>query len=254
MTPEKLATGLKWLLGIPVIMVLGHYSYELFAGLSVLAGLVGAVAVGVAATRFAPAVSSMLSNQAMKLLRWDIRNNPIETRYARYQDESKKVNEEEAALKELSGLVEETRSYVEGLERDYPEEGPTYRAHLTMREDELEGAYQDVETSKANLAAYAKETEKMRRIWEVALASNKLDKKASAIAQKDALAQIKDLEAKSAVSKELSTSIANLQHRRRLREAANVLPKPTSPALAHTPADIIEMPVTANQEVKVMKK
>lgn len=240
----KLTTALKWGLGFVAAVVISPFVFMAVKG---IVGLGIALAVGTAIIHFAPTVSAMLANQSMKLLRWDARKNPIDTRWNLYDANVKDVDAKEEEIRAFSSEVEKYANTVAQFAKENPEEAPRFQKHLQSMQTLRERRYAALTVLRAQLDAYKKETKKLSAIWDMSQASKNMDNKAGLISEKNAIMQIRELEANSSVASAMAQSFADLDHLLRTEVEPMAF---NTPALSHQPADVIDMePINQAQKV-----
>ncbi|HEX4600638.1 MAG TPA: hypothetical protein VH116_04525 [Gemmatimonadales bacterium] len=104
MPPSRLATALKWGLGLVGLAVFSRLIMSAVVG---LLGLAIFAIVGLAWIKFAPAIATILADLALKLLKAEATRNPIEALQNLYADKTQELHDADTAIEEFSaGLMD----------------------------------------------------------------------------------------------------------------------------------------------------
>lgn len=240
----KLATFLKWTAGLGVAAILAPVLVLAVKG--VVSAII-ALALGTLAIKFAPAFGTIASNYAMKLLRWDARKNPIETRWNIYKENVENAKKYEGELLEFNGGVEQYESQVADMVAKYPKEAFKYQKHLEAMKVLRDKRYNALAKTVKKLEEYKEETIKLSTIWDMSQHAKNMEAKAGLISEKDAILQIREFEANSSVFQAMSDSFAQVDHLMRTE-----VPTLESLSLENNPSEIIDVVATPVHQAAVI--
>lgn len=204
---QRLATGLKWGIGIvgaaiaaPVIML----AVKGIVGLAI-AGLVGLVSINLG-----PWLANELANWKLKGLKWSSKKNPVETLQRVHLERTEAAREFLMKIREFSGKVEQFRGKTEQFKKQYPAEAPKFEGQLKSMEQLLfvrEQRYRDV---VAQLGLFESEIQKASAIWEMSQASAALTR-AAGMTPDDPYEKIKAETAVDSIQESLAQSMSDLR-------------------------------------------
>lgn len=190
----------------------------IFMGIGGLIGLIIAAAIYMLAVALAPVVSLKIANFATKRLIKEIRENPVPSRMKVSNEMAEKLSAGEKELNEFNRSVGEYARSVEGLVSRYPAEATKFQTHLASMKKLLDLRYVGFVRAQKKKEEYDRATEKVRAIWEVTQASDKMNKAAGRMAEDDALTQIINDESIRAADEGMARSFADLDHLLRMEE------------------------------------
>lgn len=211
----------------------------IFLALGGVIGAVAAAAIGYTSIKFAPFFGVKVSNLALRALKWEARTNPIETKENIYQERAEEINASDKMLLDFNGQVEHYRSQVKELKKKYPTEAEEFEKHLQAMEALLAHRYDVLAQAKADLKAFYEVIQRDRAIWEMTKASDKMDKAAGLLTEKDARRKILENEASRAVEEGMARSFASLNHA--FRTEMPIKAPSAGPALEHSEPVTLEM-------------
>jgi hypothetical protein len=231
----------------------------IFQAVQGLAGLLIGGAICWAALKFAPVFGEMIGNQALKLVKWEARQNPVETMQRIYRDRQEQVEADVAMAAQFNRDVEAYRPTVALMQRDYPEDAPMFVSHLQAMLETKEMVYEGISAAKLMLAEYQRQIKRADAIWRATQTGNKLSAFAGRLGKTEAMEKIKNDEAILSIQTRMTNSFANLDDLRRKMKDKSVQSKPTTfgngGPLLQSPAPYIEVQtVVIPESQKVMQK
>lgn len=203
------AKFIAWGLGLGAALVIAPVVFMIVKG---ILGIGLAVAAGWFMIKMAPAFSTWATNLSLKLVRWEARVNPIETRMNVAMERDAQIAQAEKDIKSFNGAIKTYANQVEEVRKRYPEEAPKFEAHLRAMEKLLDRRYTALEKAKLELIGYVSATEKASFIWDMTKASENISNSAAKLSEKDAIHRIKSDEALKSVDASMANSFAELDH------------------------------------------
>ena len=219
-----------------------------------IAGMLAALGVAAVGYNLAPVVALKLANYKYRALDAErvehlekvqaaAAENPIETIQLSYNG---RVNDAAKFADSITEFRTEIKNYegtVKEFEAEYPDDAKAGREQLAfMRENlkERENRYAAVQAELANLAATIK---KMRALWKLALATQRMNKLAG-MNTGDEFARIKNEAAVDSVMSNLNKAFAQME------TATMVNRKPAAPqAITNDPSPTLIVDATVTQKV-----
>lgn len=143
-----------------------------------LAGLFAAWLIGTGMVAFSPVISRMVANARLKMLKHEAMKNPVETLQNEYRERKELLERQRTAIVELDT---ETRNFADHAERfaeQYPQEAREFQNKLAKMEQLLEFRRSKLESAETKLEIFKAEISKVDAIWQIAMAAQKLSKRA----------------------------------------------------------------------------
>lgn len=240
MTKEKLETLLKWGLGMGAIGLGGFVALFLLQSLVTIAALgIGVLAV----VHGAPVIAQRFATWKMSAVKYIAENNPVETMELIYQQQHANLQSAIAELKSFAGDVKTFEDKVESIARKYPEEAKDFQEQLVNMKFQQQASTEAIREAEAALAELQRATDKARDLWEMAKASEEMDRKSGKLTNVDPMTVIREKVAMDAVTKRVNTSMASLQVKMELS-------RPGQAALTNNPSPMLVDNVVITEKEK----
>ncbi len=223
----KIATALKWILGLLAAAVIAPF---IFLAIKGLIGLAVAAIIGLAIVNFMPVLSMKMANWKLFAMKGEARSRPIETRQKQAIEARERIQQAEVALTEFSAEVKNFADMVSNLP---PEDAKDFATQLTDLRRLLKFKQDALRTTRDRTEEFEAATARAARKWKVAQAGMRMSKFLGAKSD-DALNKILAEEALDSVQTAMNRALAEL-------ETAAAMASGDAPALTHQPADVIEM-------------
>lgn len=205
----------------------------IWAGVSGLIGLVTAATIAGVSITVAPVLAGFLANMKLKGVKLVAAANPIEELQNDYL-------RQEAALKEFAKQITDAATEAHlfdtkmaNLAKQYPTEAAQFKAQSDGMHQLITIRKQHYEKVKQDLAEYEAEIKKASAVYDMALASERLNKAAGKLGA-DPIAKIRKETAIDSIQRKVSRSFAELQQA--MLEEAPAKPVPPSTTTAYAPA------------------
>lgn len=212
LTPEqkkqRLATGVKWGLGLAGAVVVSPF---IFLAVKGAVGLAIAGAVGLGIINFAPVVSMKFANWKLKAIKHEAKTNPIETLQNVSVKKKVDLNLFAEKIRTFSGRVRSFSDKVDGLKVKFPQDAKKFDEQLAQLNALLAARKAKYKAAQEALEKFDHEIERAQAIWEVALAAKDATQAAGGNAEADALERIKAETAVGAVQDELNAQLSELE-------------------------------------------
>lgn len=247
---QKFITIAKWGITIVAIAVIAPVAWLAVSG---MVGLALAGGIGLIGINAAPVIALKLANAKYRVMDAErvehlekvqaaAAENPIETIQLSYngrvQDAAKfadSITEFRTEIKNYEGTVKE-------FEAEYPDDAAAGREQLLFMRENLkdrEARYASVQAELANLASTIK---KMRALWKLAMATQKMNKLAG-MNTGDEFARIKNEAAVDSVMSNVNKAFAQME------TATMVNRKVTKPAITNNPSPLLIVDAEVIQKV-----
>jgi hypothetical protein len=240
------AKVIQWGLGLVACVAIGLIAGLIIKGVLAIAA---AVLIGIPVVKLAPWVSIKMSNLALKLIKYEARQNPVETRqrismerWARFREEEKKLIDARTQVRAVEGRLSE-------LGRQYPKDAARFQAQMAANNMVLNSRTVKLRETRVALEQYDEKTKRVAAIYEMSMALMEVTKITQRDAEKDALRKIQDDEAIKAVDEAAARVFAEIEHES-IMDGIQLTPvaHATPAAIQHQPAQVIDMGIA--QEVK----
>lgn len=230
---QRLATVLKWITGIAAAVIV---SPIVFLAVKGLIGLGVALVIGLAIVNFAPVLSMRMANWKLLGIKSAARANPIETLQNQLRDRRAKLIEFAGQITEFSTACRGFEDKVKDFAAAQPENAQQFRDQVDAMHTLLARRRQKYVETKAETDKFEQRIGRADALWKMGEEAAKMNRFAR---QQDAGAfeKIKTEVALDAVQDSMNRAFADLEMS--LLEETDT----NHPALTHTPADVIEMPV-----------
>ena len=210
--------------------------------LGIIAGLIGIAAAGALIALSAalwPVVSLKISNFVMKRFIAEVRANPVVSRMKVFSEMQDKLQKGADQLRLFHQDVTQYGSKVQGLIAKYPQDAVKFQQHYDAMVKMLNLRYAGWEKAKKALVEYDSMTDKVRAIWEVTQASDKMTKAAKRMGVEDAWSKIINDESIRVAEEGMANSFADLDHAMRMESMEQAAAQPGVAALANDASPIL---------------
>ncbi len=163
-----------------------------------------------AGLKLMPVVSRVVSNFVLKLIKWEARRNPVETRQRIASERLAKIAVAKKDAQQTSAANGTYASKVERLAQKYPAEAKKFEAHLAALRTLEERKYTAIRRAEASMVEFDVITEKVEAIWEVTALARQASRSAGSEAERDALRRIEEDETIRAADDAMAQSFAEL--------------------------------------------
>jgi len=229
---EKIATAVKWGLGLLAALVVSPIIFMVVKG---LVGLAVAGVVGLALINFAPVVAMKFANWKLKAIKGEAARNPVETMQNVYQEKEAALAAFLRRIEDFAAEVANFADKLDGFKSEFPADAGKFEATLASMKRLLGVRRQRYTESKAMLASFAGEIRKAEAIWKMGLAAQAMTR-AAGMTEDDFMQRLKAETAIDAVQSSLNRAMAELE---------TSLMDEAPDALEHHPSNVIEMPIPA---------
>lgn len=243
MSNTKLATGLKWGIGLGAAALLAPYVALAIGG---IVGIGVAIVLGLIIVHFSPTISSILANQALKLLKWDVRKNPVTTMENILLRGRERYEEQAKMVKTYAGAVSTFETHVKTLAKDFPEDAANLQGRLDDMKRMLAFKYAAQRNLNAELLKYEKQIDRARALWAAAQAGEAVDALSGVMTKKQAIDRIKNDTAIQAIEDSLNRSSAQLDYAVNMQE----LPKEPEALQLITDQSVVPLNVRVSEKVR----
>ncbi len=206
-TSDTWSKVLAWGAGLVACGIFAPFIWSIVTG--VYGFLLGLITVW-ASLKLAPAFGIFVGNLSLKLIKYQARQNPIETMERNFQANDKKIISSENLALEYSKQVEGFRGMVEDLKKNFPADAAPFLNQLKVREETRERLYSAIKRAKAEQAEFRTQIKRATAIWEATKYDEKISIFARGLGKTDAIAQIEADEAIRAIQQRVANSFATL--------------------------------------------
>lgn len=216
----KVATVLAWVMGLITAVLI---SPIIFLAVKGIIGAALAILVGFISLKLAPWVGMVVSNGVLKLIKYEARINPVETKMAIFVEDKKNIEEFEQECKNFTSEVSSFKVQVDKFIKQYPDEAQTFLEQYNDMVALRDVRYQTLAQAKVDLENFWSEIQKCQAIWDMTKAGDRMDKAAGRISEKDAIRRIKERESSIAIEAGMARTRAALQHARQMETPKQVI-------------------------------
>jgi hypothetical protein len=181
-----------------------------FIAIKGLIGLIIAAIISFVAIQFLPVLALKVANWRLKAIKAEASANPVETLQNDYNTQKEALNNFLQSIKDFAAQVNIFGGKLDGFAKQYPDEAPKFRENHQKMKDLLALRFKKYEESKATLAAYELEIQKVKALWEMGQAAAEMNK-AAGVDSEEFLQKISRETAIDAVQKSLHTALADLE-------------------------------------------
>jgi hypothetical protein len=181
-----------------------------FIAIKGLIGLIIAAIVSFVAIQFIPVFALKVANWRLKAIKAEASENPVETLQNDYRIQQENLSRFLQSIKDFAAQVNIFGGKLDGFAKQYPDEAPKFRENHQKMKDLLALRFKKYEESKAGLAAYDLEIQKVKALWEMGLAAAEMNKAAGVDAE-EFLQKISRETAIDSVQKLVHTALADLE-------------------------------------------
>ena len=232
----RLATGIKWAIGIAAAVLIAPVVYLAIKG---IVGLAVAAIAGLVAVNGMPVVAMKLANWKLRGMKWEARSNPIETRQALAIKARERIGEAEKAFTDFATEVRNFADEVNALSQSQPADAADFAEQLRKLRQLLALKEAGLKAARESADAFEAATERAARKWKVAQSAIRMNRLAGAAAD-DALSKILADESLDSVQTAMNRALSEL-------DTAIAMSSPVM--VTHQPAEVIEMPAAVKTAV-----
>jgi chromosome segregation ATPase len=207
---NKLATVIKWALGL---LLAAAASPIVFMAVKSLVGVLFALiltwAIVMGVTQVLPALSFILSNWMLKLVKLEARTNPVETLQNQLIHKQKLLDARKQTIINLDGYVRNFRSKVKAHKEKYPDDATDLESQLHSFEGILSTQRRNYDVAKQQTDAFSDQIERARSKWEATMAAHQVTKLTGKFAN-SVMDKIKQDTALESVELEMNKAFAEL--------------------------------------------
>lgn len=207
MSNQKMATALKWGLGLVAAAVIAPFIFLTVKG---LVGLALAGAVGLAIINGAPVLSSLLANWKVKGIKAVATANPVEQLQNVLMERQRALTNFAEQITEFASRVRQFESKLAGFKRQFPGEADKFDEQAAAMNRLLANRRARYDDVRQQLIAFEMEVKKADAIWQMSQAAAELHK-AAGMDGEDVYAKIKAETALESVEMSLNRSFAQLE-------------------------------------------
>lgn len=204
---QRLATALKWGLGLVAAAIIAPLVFLAIQG---LIGLAIAGILGLAIVNGAPWFSMKFANWKLRAIKHEARTNPVET----LQNELVKKREALAQFADsITAFATEVGNFttkVEQFKREHPEQAAVFEQQLAGMKDLLEARRRRYKEADRAVDQFEAEISRASALWDMSQAAQKMNRVAGKQAE-DVFAQIKRDTALDSVQTSLNRAFAELE-------------------------------------------
>lgn len=204
---SKLATSLKWGLGLTAAVVI---SPVIFMAVSGIVGLSLAVVVGLALVNGAPVVAMKLANWKLKGIKHEASVNPVETLQNGYREQDAALVRFARSITEFRMEVANFAGQIEVFASQFPQDAEKFRNQLATMNRLLKVREARYQAARDELIKFAGEIKRAEAIWKMGQAAQRLNK-AAGFSDDDFLARIKTETALDSVQSSMNKAFAELE-------------------------------------------
>lgn len=211
----------KWLFLVFAFAILGPVFWLAFGGLIGACLFVGTY---VAAWMVRPWVFTKAANMRLWLVKHEAAKNPVETLNAEHLRQSQMLEERKKGIESMAGAIKTLDQTIDALEAEFPDspELPQMRQDQAELENLLRARREDWQQAYISLGEFAKEIQRVSRLWEVSLAAAKA-RKQSGLTEEEWLSKLKTQTSIDAIRTNLNTQLAALSSENMQAEADRIL-------------------------------
>lgn len=204
---RRIATGVKWGLGLVAAAILGPLAYLAIKG---IVGLAVALLLGAAVINFAPVVGMKFANWKLKAIKGEAMRSPIETMQNVFLEKEEALA---AFLKRIEDFATEVANFTDKLDSfkaQFPGEAHKFQSTLDGMTRLLEVRRHKYAESQTRLQAFSGEIKKADAIWKMGLAAQAMTR-AAGMTEDDFLQRLKTETAIDSVQSQLNRAMAELE-------------------------------------------
>jgi len=227
----KLATKVKWALGLVGLAVIAPVTFLAIQG---LAGLIVAGVLTLATINFAPVVAMKFSNWKVKGIVAEAKTNPIETMINQAAQRKAALDRTKESITSTRVEVTTFKRKAEIMAKKYPTEAATFQQQAAKMERLLLFRVEKWQKAQAELKVYYDTIEKARAMWEMSQEAQKLNKLAG-VQEGDFMEKLKTDVSLESVNKSLETAFSEMETA--LMEEGSQIPENYTPSIEFKPME-----------------
>lgn len=237
----------KWLLLFPLGFVIAPY---IFTALFGLFGLVVGVLGMVATWMLRPWVFMKAANLRLKFVKSEAAKNPVETLMNEHRQQSIALDERKKGIDELAAAIKNLDQTIDTLQREFPdsEEIPQLRQDQAELEQLERNRREDWKAAYISLGEFAKEIQRVSRLWEVSLAAERARGK-SGLSEDAWMSKLRTQTSLDSIRTNLNTQLAALKTEGMQADADRILKGRSAKALSQSSQNVIDISTKTTQAV-----
>ena len=242
----------KWLFLAFAFALLGPVFFLAAGGVIGMCLFVGTY---VGAWMLRPWVFMKAANLRLKFIKAEAAKNPVETLQSEHLRQSEILEERKKGVDAMAGSIKTLDQAIDSLERDFPDspELPQMREDQAELTKLLEARSADWQEAYVSLGMFAKEIQRVGKLWEVSLAAARA-RQQSGLTEDEWLSKLKTQTSIDAIRTNLNTQLSALKTENMQAEAERILKgrvaQRAQPALpAANSRTTIELPASSAQRV-----
>lgn len=204
---SKLATGLKWGLGLGAAVLVAPVVFLAVKG---IVGLAAAAVVGLVLINGAPVLAMTLANWKLKGIKYAATSNPVETLQNAYREQDAALDRFRQSITDFRAEVANFSTQVDGFAAQFPQDASKFSAQLEAMNRLLKVRESRYQTARGELQKFAGEIKRAEAIWKMGQAAQRLNK-AAGFSDDDFLARIKTETALDSVQSSMNKAFAELE-------------------------------------------
>lgn len=157
-----------------------------------------------------PWLSRVVSNGVLKMIKFEARRNPVETRQRIASERRAEIEAAKVDAKATSTANSQYGAKVATLTSRYPAEARKFQDHLAALQTIEKGKYTAIRQAEAAMVEFDATTDKVQAIWEVTALARQAGRSAGSTAEKEALRKIEEDETIRAADDAMAQSFAEL--------------------------------------------
>lgn len=236
--------------GLAVIFGLALLAPVLWAAMGGLIALLGLIGLTVGAWTLRPWVFMKAANLRLALIKREAAKNPVETLQEEHRKQSQILEDRKRGIEDMAGAIRTLDQTIDKLESEFPDspELPQMRQDQAELEALLKARRADWQEAYISLGEFAKEIQRVARLWEVSLAAARA-RKQSGLTEEEWMSKLKTQTSIDAIRTNLNTQLSALNTENMQAEADRILKgraaqraKPAAALPAPDSARVIELP------------
>lgn len=204
---QKLATSIKWGLGIAAVIVFVPAIYLLIKG---LVGLVVAGVLGLTIVSGAPWLSMKFANWKLQAIKHEARTNPIESLQNVFEERLRGKAVFKARITDFETEVNNFTEKVGQFKIQFPQDSEKFESQLAKMNQLLDSRWKRYEVLKKELTQFEAEIGRASAIWDMSLAAQRLNN-AAGFDDADFLQKIKTETSLDSVQSNLNRAFAEME-------------------------------------------
>lgn len=219
-----------------------------WAAVTGIAGILAAVGIGIVGVNLAPVLALKAANMKYRAIGAEkvdhivkvqtaAAENPIETLQLEYDNRVKSTDRFAQGITDFRTEIKNYATQVKQFEEEYPEDAQAFRDQLAAMESNLKAREQRYATVQAELQKFDDTIKRMRAMWKMAIATQKMNKLAG-MNTGDEFARIKTEAAVDSVLSNVNKAFAEMETEMMVNKSS------TKKQIENNPSPVIEASAT----------